>query len=261
MEIKLLKKQENKLTILVKDTDHTFVNTLRRTITSEVPTIAIKKVSFIKNSSALFDEIISHRLGLMPLTTDAESYNFTNKCTCKGAGCAKCQLTLTLKAEGPITVYASDIKSTDQEIRIVYGKMPIVKLLKGQELEFEATAGLGTGSEHAKFIPAHVYYKAYPKISIDKVKNPEDVVKSCPVDVFELEGRHVKIKNLEACHLCMACVDIADPKDGITVEGSEKDFILTIDSSGKLPCEKILSKALDIIDEKLDEFSTLLNKA
>lgn len=261
MDLKPLQKQENKLTFVIKDSDPVFVNTLRRVILSELPTMAIKKVNLVKNGSALFDEILAHRLGLLPLSTDLGSYNMQDECTCKGAGCAKCQATLTLKAEGPITVYASDIKPSDPKIKPIYGKMPIVKLLKGQELEFEAAAGLGIGKDHAKFSPCHVYYKGYPKIVIDRVKNPEEVVKSCPVDVYEIQGKQVKIKNLEACHLCMACVDIADPHNGITVEGSEKDFIFTIESWGKLSCEEILSRALDIIDKKVDEFSALLNKA
>ena len=261
MDLKLLSKDGDKLTFVIKDSNFAFVNTLRRIITTEVPTLAIRKVTFTKNNSALFDEFIAHRLGLMPLVTDLESYTLQEKCTCKSAGCAKCQLVLTLKAEGPITVYASDLKSTDPKIKPVYGKIPIVKLLKDQELEFEAVATLGKGKEHAKFSPAHAFYKSYPNITIDKVKNPEDVVKSCPVEVYELDGKQIKIKNLEACTLCNACVDIADPKENIDVKGSEKDFIFYIESWGKLDSKEILDQALNVLDEKLDEFSTLLNKA
>ena len=261
MDLKLLNKKENTITLLVKDSNPVFVNTLRRVIISDVPSMAIKKVAFTKNNSALFDEMLAHRLGLVPLTTDLVSYNMPDKCSCKGAGCVKCQTTLTLKAEGPCSVYASDMKSTDPAIKVVYPKMLLVKLLKGQEVEFEATASLGTGKEHAKFSPAHVFYKAYPKISLDKIKNPEEVVKSCPVDVFALDGKQVKITNLEACHLCMACVDVADPEGSVMVDGSEKDFIFTVESWGKLTCEEILVKALDLIDAKVDEFSSLLNKA
>ena len=59
MDLKLLNKKENILTFLVKDSNPVFVNTLRRTILSDVPTIAIKKVAFTKNNSALFDEMDS----------------------------------------------------------------------------------------------------------------------------------------------------------------------------------------------------------
>lgn len=260
MDLKLLNKQGNKLTFLIKDTNAAFVNTLRRVMTSEVPTLAIKNVTFVKNNSALFDEVVAHRLGMLPLVTDLDSYVLKEKCTCKGAGCAKCQVSITLKAEGPLTVYASDLKSQDPKVKPVYPKMPIIKLLKEQELEFEAVATLGLGKEHAKFSPCHAYYKGYPKITIDKVKNVEDVAKSCPINVYEAKGRNLNVVNLEACTLCMACVDVCDPKDSVKVEGSEKDFIFTIESWGKLSAEEILKRTLDVVDEKLTEFSTLLNK-
>lgn len=261
MDIKVLDKKENKLVFVLKDSTPEFANTLRRLMISEVPTLAVRKVTFVKNSSALFDEMIAHRLGLLPLTTDLDSYTLPSKCSCKGAGCAKCQLSLTLKAEGPITVYSSDLKSQDPKVKPVFPKMPIVALLKGQELEFEAVVTLGTGKEHAKFSPALVFYKSYPKITIDKCRNAEDIVKACPAKVFEMDGKSLKVKNLEACHLCLACVDACDPAEGIAVDGSEKDFIFTIESWGKLTPEDILRAALDTFDEKLDEFEKLLDKA
>jgi len=261
MDIKALNKEGNKLTLLIKGTDYVYVNTLRRMIISEVPTLAIKKVNISKNNSALFDEIIAHRLGLVPFTTDLKLFNLTSECNCKGEGCAKCQISFTLKAEGPITIYAENLKCQDSSIKPVHAKIPIVKLLKGQELEFEAFAGLGLGKEHAKFSPGLAFYKGYPKINIDKVKNPEAVVDSCPDDVYELQGKQIKIKNLEACTLCNACVDIADPVGSVTVEPSDKDFIFSIESWGKLSPEEILNVALDRLDEKLDGFSKALNKA
>lgn len=261
MNIKVLDNKDNKLIFVLKDTTPAFANSLRRLMISEVPVLAVRKVTIVKNSSALFDEMIAHRLGLLPLTTDLESYTLPAKCSCKGAGCAKCQLALTLKAEGPITVYSSDLKSQDPNIKPVFPKMPIVTLLKGQELEFEATVSLGIGKEHAKYSPALVFYKSYPKISIDKVKNAEEVMKSCPVDVFEMDGKNLKVKNLEACHLCNACVDCCEPKESVSVVGSDKEFIFTIESWGNLKPVEILDAALNVFDEKLDEFSELFGKA
>ena len=97
MDIKQLYKQGNKLILLIKGTDPAFVNTLRRIMVSELPTMAIRRVTFVKNNSALFDEILAHRLGLLPLITDLSTYELSEKCSCKGAGCAKCQLVITLK--------------------------------------------------------------------------------------------------------------------------------------------------------------------
>jgi len=67
MQLKLLNKEENKVTFLIKDTEPYIINALRRMILEEVPTMAIEEVTFIKNQSALYEEIIAHRMGLLPL--------------------------------------------------------------------------------------------------------------------------------------------------------------------------------------------------
>jgi len=161
MDIKLVESQEkkNRLIFSVKGVDTAYANTLRWIMGFEVPVMAIEDVEFRKNTSILYDEMISHRLGLIPLSTDLKSYNMMSECKCKGAGCASCTVKLILKAQGPCTVYASDIKSKDPEIKPLHGKMPIVKLLEDQELEFEATAVLGQGKDHSKWCPGLIYYK------------------------------------------------------------------------------------------------------
>ncbi len=260
-EIKILRKHDNKLVFLLKESNPAFANTLRRMMLAEVPTLAVRKVTFVKNSSALFDEMIAHRLGLLPLTTDLESYNMMEKCSCKGAGCVKCQVSLTLNCEGPLTVYASDLKCQDPAIKPVHGKIPIVKLLKGQELEFEAVATLGQGKEHAKYSAGLIYYKGYPKITIDKVKDAEAVAKSCPTHVYEVSGKSLKVTDPEKCILCNACVEVNEPKDGLTVEASDKEFIFYVESFGKLKPEEMVTCALDMVNEKVDELTAALEKA
>lgn len=260
MDIKTLNKDKDNLNFVIKDTDYVYVNTLRRIIISELPILAIKSVKFIKNTSALFDEIIAHRLGLLPLKTNLKTYNIPEECKCKGEGCAKCQSNITLNSEGPLTVYASDLKFKDPDVKSVYPKIPIVKLHKGQELEIEAVVTLGFGKDHSKYIPGHIYYKGYPKIKIsEKCNNCGDCVKECPKNIFKLESRKLKTQNIENCHLCEACVDIC-PKDALEVKGSNKDFIVYLESYGNLGPKEILQKALDIFDEKLDTFSKEFKK-
>ena len=161
METKLIEYQEkkNRLIFSLSGVDTAYANTLRRIMGFEVPVMAIDDVEFRKNTSILYDELISHRLGLIPLSTDLKAYNLMSEYKCKGAGCASCTVKLTLKAQGPGTVYASEIKSKDPAIKPLFGKMPIVKLLEGQEIEFEATAILGMGKEHSKWCPGLIFYK------------------------------------------------------------------------------------------------------
>lgn len=260
MEISALEKdkEKGKLSFLVKGINATIANTIRRMIIEEVPTMAIEEVEFRENSSALYNEIIAHRLGLMPLSTDLKSYNLPSECKCKGKGCARCQLKMTFKTKASGMVYASDIKTRDAKIKPVYPKMPIVKLLKGQKLEFEAIAVLGQGKEHAKWSPGLVYYKTDPTIEISsKAAGCEKAAKACPVNVYDFKDGKLSVnnKNLVKCHLCRACVEACD---GIKVIGSKTDFIFSIESWGQLDPRDIVKEATDRLMKKCDEFTKAL---
>ena len=253
-------KEKNKLSFVLINSTPSFANAIRRAIVEEVPTMAIEEVEFRKNNSILYDEIIAHRLGLLPLTTDLKSYTISSECKCEGKGCARCQLKLTLKAKGPGIVYASEIASKDSAVKPFYTKTPIVKLLKNQVLEFEATAILGKGKEHVKWSPGHVYYKNKPVIEVDlkKCDGCGKCVEMCPTKTLEIKDDKASVSkdHLLDCHLCNACVD-ACPKEAVKVQGAN-DFIYMIESWGQLDCKKILLEASKIIDKKLDIFSETL---
>ncbi len=256
MQIEILHDKKEKLSFLLKDSTPAFANALRRTIVDEVPTLAIETVEIRKNNSVLYDEIIAHRLGLVPLKTDLKGYTPIDKCTCSKEGCAKCQVTAVLKAKGPCTVYASELKFKDPAIKSVYPEMIIVKLLKNQELELEATAILGRGKEHAKWSPAHTFYKYNPVIEIKNVENPEAVAKVCPTKVFEVKGKKLVAANPQDCILCGACVD--ESSGQVKLNESDKDFIFFVESFGQLECAEIVAKAVEIVEEQLDEFEEKL---
>jgi len=257
MELKLVQNKDNKLVFIMKDITPGFINTLRRVMISEVPTLAVKKVTFTKNNSALFDEMIAHRLGMLALTYDGVSYNLTSKCSCKGEGCAKCQSSMILKAEGPLTVYASDLKFQDANVKPVYPKTPIIKLLKGQELEFEAAIGLGTGNEHAKFSPCLAFYRGMPQFTVNKKTKVRECIALCN-GMLKEKGETVEVADLTKWN--ESYEEICENHE-ITIQNSDRDFIFVIESWGKMPPEKIFEKTLDVLDEKLDEFASLLEKA
>ena len=263
MEIRVLSnnKDEGKLSFIMKDTTPSFANTLRRVIAEEVPVMAIEDVEFRKNNSILYDEIIAHRLGLIPLTTDLKSYNLPEKCKCNGEGCARCQLKLTLKAtKGSGIIYASEIKSKDAAVKPVYPKMPIVKLLKGQSLEFEATAVLGNGKVHAKWSPCLAYYKHKPIIEIGNVKNPEEVVEKTQGNIFEIKNGKLEVIEDNLFKYDLAGI-VEEVSNGEVKVKYDKDIIFYMESWGQLSCKDILNHALKIFDETFDEFNDMIKEA
>lgn len=254
-KMEILEKSDNKIVFVLKDINYTIANTLRRLINSEVCTLAIEDVTIKKNSSALYDEMLAHRLGLVPLKTDLKSYTKIDQCKCKGKGCESCNLILTLKAKGPCNVYASELKSKDPKVIPVYPNILILKLLKNQEIDIEATAILSCGKDHAKFSPGLVYYFGYPRIKAKTDKISSKAADACPVNILEVEDGKLKIKNIEKCTLCKACEEYS-----IEAKGDEKDFIFTIESWGQLTIKEIVTEAVKKMEEKLDEFEGLIKK-
>lgn len=257
MKLQFFEKKKDKINFLVEGITPHFANLIRRVIMDEVPTMAIEDVEFRKNSSVLYDEMIAHRLGLIPLRADLNSYNLREKCVCNNQGCDRCTARLTLKAKcekNSYTVYASELKFKDPAIKVAFPNMPIVNLQKGQEIELEATAILGKGREHAKWSAAHVFYKYKPEITIIKQpENAEEITKMCPQNVYEFKNNKLLIKNLLACHLCGACVDAAENGE-IKLNETSDSFVFTIESFGQLECSEIISKAMDLIEESMDAF-------
>jgi DNA-directed RNA polymerase subunit D len=150
--IKLIAKEDNKITFET-DMPIALANAVRRSV-NYIPILAIDTVEITKNDSALYDEIISHRLGLIPLVN--EDLKLSSECDCgKEDGCGKCSVKLKLSMKGPCTVYSTDLSPKDS---VIY-KMPITLLNEEQGLEFVAIAKMGLGKDHAKHIPGLFFYK------------------------------------------------------------------------------------------------------
>jgi len=132
VETEILEKTDDYIRFIVKGVDVPLVNALRRIMLTEVPAMAIDELVILENSSMLNDEILAHRMGLIPIKTDLDSYNLPEECSCKSEfGCNLCRLTLTLEAEATeetATVYSRDLKSENLDVTPVSEKIPIVRL-------------------------------------------------------------------------------------------------------------------------------------
>lgn len=164
MDIKLVSRETDTLRFVLSDVSPAFANALRRIIMSEVPIMAIDDVMILENNSVMYDEILAHRLGLVPVTTD-QTYNLPEDCTCKSElGCEKCRasFSLEIEAQDPVeVVYSSHLKPENPDVKPVSDKIPIVKLTRGQRLKLEAYARLGRGKLHAKWQPVSACTYSY----------------------------------------------------------------------------------------------------
>ncbi|MEF8834708.1 MAG: DNA-directed RNA polymerase subunit D [Candidatus Thermoplasmatota archaeon] len=277
MDIEVRKLEEKKAELLLSDTNPPLANALRRVLIADIPKLAIEDVEFhlgtigaeeddkeYESAAPLFDEVIAHRLGMLPIPTDLELFDYRSKCEeCGGDGCPNCTVIYSLNKKGPCTVYSGDlIPVGENELRPVDDLIPLVKLNEDQALLMYATAELGTAKDHAKWQPTSgVAYKYYPEIEIDSSEcdDCEECVEVCPVDILEMEDDELIVTDVEECKLCDACVEACD-QDAIEVEGRDDKFILTFETDGSLSTEDALKKGLEVLNEKFTDMVDLIEE-
>src|SRR5512137_2803837 len=228
-----------------------FANAFRRAMIGEVPTLAIEDVRIYDNTSAFFDEMLAHRLELIPIKTDLSTYSTQENCTCGGTGCPGCTVMFTLSVEGPKTVLSSDLIPQDPKATPVYDNIPIVKLAKGQKLVVEARATLNTGRVHAKWQPTLVCgFKNHPVISISEACDACGMcVEECPRTILEVKGKKVEVAEgkLPECSMCKLCERAClasgiGEEPAITVSAEADRYIFVVESDGSLPVREIMER-------------------
>jgi DNA-directed RNA polymerase subunit D len=264
MEIKIAEKNDLSARLIVEGVDTAFMNSLRRIILAEVPSMTIDEVVVIENSSMLHDEILAHRLGLIPLKTDLDSYNLPEDCTCKSElGCNLCRVSLTLDVEAGDsirTVYSSELVSENPNIVPVSDKIPIAKLAPAQKIKLEAYARLGKGEKHAKWQPVSVAaYKNFPKVKVkEKLCDAcGKCVEICPKRVLTLSesGKKLELRNVIDCTVCKDCVGVCPTSPpALEVSWNKDVFVLDIESTGALSVDRIVLEALKILNKKAELF-------
>ncbi|MGC8961353.1 MAG: DNA-directed RNA polymerase subunit D [Candidatus Bathyarchaeia archaeon] len=267
MEVTILKVDGDKASFILRGADPAMANALRRAMIAEVPTMAIDDVMILENTSPMYDEILAHRLGLVPLTTDLDSYNLPEECSCGAElGCSKCRATLTLEAEAAgeaKTIYSRDLEPQDPAIHPVSPGIPLVKLAPGQKVKLEAYARLGRGREHAKWQPVSVCaYKYYPIIAVDdKICDACGIcAEYCPKGILAVEEGKLRVTDELKCTMCNECARHC-PKNppAIRISWDDTAFIFNVESTGSLKIERIVLEAARILTGKLETLKELMS--
>lgn len=225
MDAKVLQEKGNSVKVLLKGTNSAFVNSLRRQMMAGTAVLAIENVHFYENNGAMFDEMLSHRLGLVPLKMDSKKY--------KEGDAVK----LVLEKDGPATVYSKDIKSTDPKIEPAGLNIPLTKLAEGQSLKIEMEAFVGFGKQHSKWQPAIVSYEELPVIAGDNKVGKDKSYKADVIDML-LDEKHRDLVVREGQH----------------VEYDPTTFIFSVESHGNLTPRELFAAAVEGLKGKCEEF-------
>ncbi len=272
MKLEVLEKTDSFLQFIVSDLSVELANAIRRIIFIEIPVMAIDEVIILKNDSPLYDEIIAHRLGMIPLKTDLDIYKIPSECSCGGYGCPLCQVSLTCEitndTNNPIVIYSGNLNSNDPNIVPVDPNIPIVKINKNDKVIIEAYAILGTAKDHVKWqAVSNISYRFYPVIDFDdsKCANCSDkciVARMCPKKLFDFSNKKAPqlVKDYwRTCDLCKAC-EKECPEKAIKVDWKDNTYMFSIESDNVLPFDVILNKTFEIFLEKINEFTVKLEE-
>jgi len=256
MNVKSMEFKGNKAEIRLEDTDVYFVNSLRRVMLAELPKLAIDDVIIYDNTSPLFDEIIAHRLSMIPIPTDLGVLTYRAKCTCEGKGCPSCTVRYTLSKEGAGVIYSGDLQPEHPSFAIKEGKIPIVELSKDQRVILEVEAVLGKGRDHAKWQPVIApRYSMEPVLQVDKKRM--DAVKAfiqdLPPGLVELKGTTLELKDRSRLPEFEHFLD-KEREDSIKITRDPTKITFIFETDGSLSPKDALKESVAILSKKYEEF-------
>jgi|GEM_PF-417136 len=236
MQTKFLKKEGFDYKFLVQGSRNDILSAIRRTIMLHVPVYAVSDVSIYKNESVMPDEMLAHRIGLVPIYSDDIDDNEHHLYLKKTSG----------------TVYSGDISGN---LEIPLKHIPLVKLTEGKNLELELLVKKGTGELHTKYSPASVFF--YNLASIKQNSNLENIDGVCPADLLEKKANKIFLKDPYACDVCRYCESKSNK--ALKIEFKEDEFILGISPFGNLDLDVIIKESCDFLVEDLNELKSQLS--
>jgi len=270
LKLEVLERGSNHARFVVHGVPQAVANFVRRSIIREVPTMAVEEGLVIDNSSSMADEMLLHRISLIPFVSDIDHYVAPEDCTCGSSlGCEKCVVRYTLKkeaAEGPVTVYSGDLVPEDPSTRVkpATSKIPIIKLAHGQRLSLELYVRVGSGKKHAKWQSGIATVTHVPRIEIDQGTCTVcgKCVEACARDVLGVEGGKVVVSKLYQCTLCGDCVKACPVQpSAIEVSPVKDSFVIYIESFGFLTPERMFSEAVNMLRTRVADFMSSFEEA
>jgi len=125
--------------------DPSLANAIRRILMSEVPTMAIEKVYIYNNTSIIQDEVLSHRLGLIPLRADPRKFDWY----CEDTDEKNKDNSKDINASP--SNYGNENNSLEFELKVKCKKNPEAKKSNSDSVDLYIDSSIYT--DHIKWIP------------------------------------------------------------------------------------------------------------
>eukprot|EP00199_Chlamydomonas_sp_CCMP681_P001831 CAMPEP_0119110596 /NCGR_PEP_ID=MMETSP1180-20130426/30693_1 /TAXON_ID=3052 ORGANISM="Chlamydomonas cf sp, Strain CCMP681" /NCGR_SAMPLE_ID=MMETSP1180 /ASSEMBLY_ACC=CAM_ASM_000741 /LENGTH=358 /DNA_ID=CAMNT_0007097031 /DNA_START=1 /DNA_END=1077 /DNA_ORIENTATION=- len=293
IKINKLDREEGTMQFDLVGVDPAVANALRRILIAEIPTVAIEHVFVVNNTSIIQDEVLAHRLGLVPLLVDPALLEMK---TAEEAPSEKNTLVfkmeVTCRRRGAEVENGSVLSSSIQWLpggsempdetgcrfaaqgqanvfseppRPVHDNILVAKMRPGQTIQLEAHAIKGIGKDHAKWSPvATAWYNNLPEMFL--LKEPDAATAAILLEaapgLFVRDKGKFKINQardfpqlLEKVRALLEQPAVAE----VVQYRKRKDyFIFNIESSGVIQPDALLTQALDMLHDKAHRLTTVV---
>jgi DNA-directed RNA polymerase subunit D len=282
MKVNVLKMDDYYAQVEFKDVNYSFVNSIRRSLVSMVPCLALHEIDFHMGSlgsyvdeesgdereyesiSAMFNEIVAHRIGMLPVPTDektieafGDSINDDSK---------QPDIMYSLHKQGPCTVYSGDLEpvSGDDSLVIPETNVPLVKLAEGQAILVYAKAKIGNAQKHTKWqcAVAPRFYQA-PTISVSSGKGSKAIFDIVDKKNFKKKGKSHVIDNPVEAHEALRKLEQLwndkEAKEAMEVITKKDHFIFEFETNGAMKAKLALEQALKALDGHCNEFASAMD--
>lgn len=257
-----------------------FANAFRRLMLSEVPSMAIEKVYIFNNTSIIPDEVLAHRLGLIPLRANPLLFQIKSPDdAANDEGTEVDTLDFELKFKGAkksgeeITrnqnVYSSHIKwlpkgkqaslFKEADVCPIHDDILISKMRSGHELDLKLIAVKGMGKDHAKFSPvATAHYRLLPEVKLNRAVTGSDakLLQKCfspgVIQIDESGCAYVADARYDSCSRNV--FRYPQLADAVTASRVQDHFMFTVESVGAIPPDAIFVEAVKVLKKKCRTF-------
>mmetsp|Transcript_684 Transcript_684/g.1907 ORF Transcript_684/g.1907 Transcript_684/m.1907 type:complete len:377 (+) Transcript_684:450-1580(+) len=274
--------------------DAAVANTVRRILIAEVPTMAIENCFIYNNTSIIQDEVLAHRLGLVPIKADPRKFEFSKgtddrdetnyivfrlQVKCEKRKDAPADATSHDELYVNHRVLSGDLVWVPQGnqleefgeggIRPVHDDILLAVLRPGQEVDIELHCVKGIGKEHAKWSPVcTASYRLHPEIVLLKEFEGDeaDRLAACfGAGVIEVTkdgaGRRVaRVNNPRACTMSREVHRHPDLAPHVRLQRIRDHFIFSVESTGALKAAELVSEAIACMVDKAELMLNTLSR-